>query len=120
MKLSSMLGIPATPQHPLLPPGSMYPRGGIPHGLPGAYGGHPGGLWPPGYPQQQMPVRPPPPPVPKPDPVQKYCQFPLPGNLRFKGAYWISSNSSFIQYCDGNIELFSIAPPLVIDLPTLR
>ena len=24
------------------------------------------------------------------------------------------------QYCDSNIELFSIAPPLVIDLPTLR
>ena len=28
-----------------------------------------------------------------------------------KGAYWISSNSSFIQYCDSNICLFSIAPP---------
>ena len=27
-----------------------------------------------------------------------------------KGAYWISSNSSFIQYCDSNIGLFSIAP----------
>ena len=38
----------------------------------------------------------------------------------FKGAYWISSNSSFIQYCDSNIRLFSIAPPLVIALPTLR
>ena len=37
-----------------------------------------------------------------------------------KGAYWISSNSSFIQYCDSNIGLFSIAPPLVIALPTLR
>ena len=24
------------------------------------------------------------------------------------------------QYCDSNIELFSIAPPLVIALPTLR
>jgi hypothetical protein len=35
-----------------------------------------------------------------------------------KGAYWISSNSSFIQYCDSNIGLFSIAPPLVIALPT--
>ena len=23
----------------------------------------------------------------------------------FKGAYWISSNSSFIQYCDSNISL---------------
>ena len=39
---------------------------------------------------------------------------------RFKVAYWISSNSSFIQYCDSNIRLFSIAPPLVIALPTLR
>ena len=29
-----------------------------------------------------------------------------------KGAYWISSNSSFIG-------LFSIAPPLVIALPTI-
>jgi hypothetical protein len=38
----------------------------------------------------------------------------------FKGAYWISSNSSFIQYCDSNIGLFSIAPHLVIALPTLR
>ena len=36
-----------------------------------------------------------------------------------KGAYWISLNSSFIQYCDSNIGLFSIAPPLVIALPTL-
>ena len=36
-----------------------------------------------------------------------------------KGAYWISPNSSFIQYCDSNIGLFSIAPPLVIALPTL-
>ena len=40
--------------------------------------------------------------------------------LNVKEAYWISSNSSFIQYCDSNIGLFSIAPPLVIDLPTLR
>ena len=30
------------------------------------------------------------------------------------------SNSSYIQYCDSNIGLFSIAPPLVIALPTLR
>ena len=37
-----------------------------------------------------------------------------------KGAYWISSNSSFIQYCDSNIGLFSIAPLLFIALPTLR
>ena len=37
-----------------------------------------------------------------------------------KGTYWISPNSSFIQYCDSNIGLFSIAPPLVIALPTLR
>ena len=37
-----------------------------------------------------------------------------------KGAYWISSNSSFIQYCDSNIGLFSFAPPLVMALPTLR
>ena len=29
-----------------------------------------------------------------------------------KGADWISSNYSFIQYCDSNIGLFSIAPPL--------
>ena len=41
-------------------------------------------------------------------------------NNPFKGAYWISSNSSCIQYCDSNIELFSIAPPFVIALPTLR
>ena len=33
-----------------------------------------------------------------------------------KGAYWISPNFSFIQYCDSNIGLFSIAPPLVIAL----
>jgi hypothetical protein len=38
----------------------------------------------------------------------------------FKGAYWISSISSFVQYCDSNIGLVSIAPPLVIALPTLR
>ena len=45
------------------------------------------------------------------------CKLP---NGCFKGAYWTSSNSSFIQYCDSNIEqLFSIAPPLVIALPTL-
>jgi hypothetical protein len=31
-------------------------------------------------------------------------------------AYWIISNSSFIQYCNSNIGLFSIAPPLVIAL----
>ena len=37
-----------------------------------------------------------------------------------KEAYWISSNSSFIQYCDSNIGLLSIAPPLVIALQTLR
>ena len=36
-----------------------------------------------------------------------------------KGPFWISSYSSFIQYCDSNIGLFSIAPPLVIALPTL-
>ena len=30
-----------------------------------------------------------------------------------KGAYWIGSNSSFIQYCDSNIGLFSIAPPFI-------
>ena len=33
-----------------------------------------------------------------------------------KGAYWISSNSSFIQYCNSNFGLFSNAPPLVIAL----
>ena len=33
-----------------------------------------------------------------------------------KGAYWISSNSLFIQYCESNIGLFSIAPPLVVAL----
>ena len=32
------------------------------------------------------------------------------------GAYWTSTNSSFIQYCDNNIGLFSIAPPLVVAL----
>ena len=37
-------------------------------------------------------------------------------NKPLKGAYWISLNSSFIQYCDSNIGLFSIAPPLVIAL----
>ena len=37
-----------------------------------------------------------------------------------KGAYWISSIFLFIQYCDSNIGLFSIGPPLVIALPTLR
>ena len=36
----------------------------------------------------------------------------------FKGANWISSNSSFIQYCESNIGLFSIASPLVIALST--
>ena len=40
--------------------------------------------------------------------------------LCIKGAYWISSSSSFIQYWDSNVGLFSIAPPLVITLPTLR
>ena len=40
--------------------------------------------------------------------------------VKFKGAYWISSNSSFIQYCDSNIGLFSNAPHVVIALPTLR
>ena len=35
-----------------------------------------------------------------------------------KGAYWISSNFSFIQYCYRNIGLFSIAHPKVIALPT--
>ena len=40
--------------------------------------------------------------------------------LKIKGAYWISSNSSFIQYCDSNIGLFSIAPPLVIALTRKR
>ena len=39
--------------------------------------------------------------------------------LCIKGAYWISVKSSFIQYCDSNIGLFSFAPHLVIDLPTL-
>ena len=37
-----------------------------------------------------------------------------------KGAYSISSNCEFIQYCDSNIGLFSIALHLVIALPTLR
>ena len=32
-----------------------------------------------------------------------------------KGAYWISSNIAI-----GILEFFSIAPPLVIALPTLR
>ena len=38
----------------------------------------------------------------------------------FKGAYWISSNCEFFQYSDSIIGLFSIAPPLVIALQTLR
>ena len=38
------------------------------------------------------------------------CRNFLKDNISFKGAYWIRSNSSF----------FSIAPPLVIALPTLR
>ena len=46
--------------------------------------------------------------------------FAIPFTFTIKGAYWISTNSSFIQYCDSNIGLFSIAPPLVIALPTLR
>jgi hypothetical protein len=33
-------------------------------------------------------------------------------------AYWISSNSSFIQYCDSNIGLFSLASYEAIALPT--
>ena len=36
-----------------------------------------------------------------------------------KGAYWISSNSSCIQYCDSNIGLFSSASFKVIALPTI-
>ena len=36
-----------------------------------------------------------------------------------KVAYWISSNSSFIQYCDGNIGLFSFASYKVIALTTI-
>ena len=40
--------------------------------------------------------------------------------LSVKGAYWISLNREFFQYCDSNIVFFSIAPPLVIALPTLR
>ena len=39
-----------------------------------------------------------------------------PNNIMIKRAYWISSNSSFIKYYDSNIELFSIAPPLVVAL----
>ena len=42
----------------------------------------------------------------------KYFEF----DITLKVAYWISSNSSFIQYCDSNIRLFSIAPPLVVVL----
>jgi hypothetical protein len=46
--------------------------------------------------------------------------------VSFKGAYWIGKFKFFIyrigkfQYWDSNIVLFSIAPPLVIALPTLR
>ena len=36
-----------------------------------------------------------------------------------KGIYWISSNFH-LSNCDSNIGLFFIAPPLIIDLPTLR
>ena len=49
--------------------------------------------------------------VPTPEPVPLSIVY---GDI--KGAYWISSNYSFIQYCDSNIGLFSIAPPLVIAL----
>ena len=35
------------------------------------------------------------------------------------GAYWISSNSLFIQYCDSNIGLFSTASHIVVALPTI-
>ena len=55
-----------------------------------------------------------------PDPLGKIILVRLIRNPGIKGAYWISSNSSFIQYCDSNIGFFSIAPPLVIALPTLR
>ena len=48
------------------------------------------------------------------------CSSTLGVGALFIRAYWISSNFSFIQYCDSNIGLFSIAPPLVIALPTLR
>ena len=38
-----------------------------------------------------------------------------------KVAYWIGKfKLGIFQYCDSNIELFSIAPPSVIALPTLR
>ena len=33
--------------------------------------------------------------------------------------FWIISNCEFFQYCDSNIGLFFIAPPLVIVLPTI-
>ena len=32
----------------------------------------------------------------------------------------VPSNHSFFQYCDSNIGLFSIAPDLVIALPSLQ
>jgi hypothetical protein len=50
------------------------------------------------------------------DPVGKLDPCPY----LVKGAYWINSNCEFLQYCDSNIGLFSIAPPLAIALPTLR
>ena len=52
--------------------------------------------------------------------ISNYLLYILEASLPVKGAYWISSNPSVIQYCDSNIGLFSIALPLVIALPTLR
>jgi hypothetical protein len=49
----------------------------------------------------------------------KICNDIVTGCIVFKGAYWISSNSSFIQYFDSNIGLFSIASHIVIALPTI-
>ena len=50
--------------------------------------------------------------------VNELC-LPIISMQSIKVAYWISSNSSFIQYCDSNIGLFSIALYLVIALPTI-
>ena len=40
--------------------------------------------------------------------------------LYLKSKYYLKGLLDKFQYCDSNIELFSIAPHLVIALPTLR
>ena len=45
---------------------------------------------------------------------KKKCVFISMPDFSRWGGYWISLDYSFLQYCDSNIGLFSIAPPLVI------